>query len=163
MNVQKNKLTFILLLLITVFLLVSAGSWFFNRLEVINAREIAPYDLPSKSDVYKQYDFSNALARPLFWESRRPVKEDIVQPSTPELSELEGVHLVGVIVKDMTQTALLQTEQGIVRASIGTTVDGWKVASIEQNKVILVADDGREVVLVNELKRPDSIQLSPVN
>ena len=94
-------------------------------------------------------------ARPLFSPSRKPFVMAMEDEPAPVADQpLPAVQLIGVLLTGGQRAALIQAEgaaePGWVRE--GADVDGWRVETIEQNRVHLRADDRLETV---EL-RPDT-------
>lgn len=79
--------------------------------------------------------FSSILERPLFSPTRRPPAVGAVAPETTE-AKLE-IALVGVIISSDEQFALVRLKDAprIVRLSVGYSVQGWILDSIEPSRI----------------------------
>jgi hypothetical protein len=94
-------------------------------------------------------------ARPLFSPSRKPfVVPSDDEPAPAADQPLPAVQLIGVLLTEEQRAALMQAEGAIEPGWVreGAEIQGWRVETIEQNRVHLRADDRLETV---EL-RPDT-------
>jgi hypothetical protein len=95
-------------------------------------------------------DFAAVAERPLFHATRRPVAEEVpvVAAAAPV-----NLFLYGVVIEDARRIAHLQAPpEGRVRAlRVGDSIDGWKVAEIHTNRVVLREGARRQTV---HLRKP---------
>lgn len=101
--------TRVLVLGIFVSLCVTAMSWYFIVAQQVRVPYMQPYDLPQESSTVENEQYA-ALESPLFWSSRLPVPEIDApeeEPAKTEAGSIEGVQLLGIIVRDSVRTALL--------------------------------------------------------
>lgn len=155
--------TRILVLAILVCCLLAGAFWYFITAQQVRIPYMQPYELPEES-LAIETDIGIALKYPLFWISRRPVAE----PEEPEeeavvieAGSIEGVQLLGIIVRDTIRTALLGIDKKIQKVVKDDEVNGWVVEQVLANKVVLVAN-GQVAELSIVRERPDSIKLEPV-
>src|SRR5262245_4942980 len=92
------------------------------------------------------------LKRPLFSADRQlaePEPEIVVveqQPEEPKPPELQS-RLAGVMIGAGEREALFQRGgEGPIAVKIGGEIDGWKIASIGPDQVVLTSDFGNQVV-----------------
>ncbi|NLD15329.1 MAG: hypothetical protein GX665_09630 [Gammaproteobacteria bacterium] len=103
------------------------------------------------------------LQRPLFWDSRRPM--DVAQEAPAEqvveqVEALAGVKLLGIIVRDSIQSALLEVDGKPGRYAPGDTVKQWQVAEVG-GQVVRFASPRGETVLTLEREIHKGIRLEP--
>ncbi|RLA58718.1 MAG: hypothetical protein DRR04_10300 [Gammaproteobacteria bacterium] len=82
-------------------------------------------------------------ARPLFWESRRPV-EGVVETAktrTPHAKDakLKNVTLLGVFSGDETAGIIVKVKGKKRRILLGEEIDGWTLESVEPNEIVFSA------------------------
>lgn len=91
-------------------------------------------------------DLRDTVNRPLFERSRRPATPPAPPPVAPPPPpppprgpDPNALELVGIIAGDQQSVALLKRRASgrEVRAQIGETIDGWTIADIEPQRVIL--------------------------
>ena len=103
------------------------------------------------------------LARPLFWEARRPVfpPEPVVveTPDEPEVVEpLDGVRLLGIIATEESHLVLLEVDGKVQRLQGGDRVKQWEVSAITARGVEF-SSRGRKFALTLERETHQSIKL----
>lgn len=102
------------------------------------------------------------LARPLFWAERRPVElavvDEISEQVVEEVQELEGVKLLGILVKGNSYTALLNVDGKVERVRRGATVKQWDVARVTAREVYF-SNRGKKSVFSLERETHESIKL----
>ncbi|MAL94634.1 MAG: hypothetical protein CME40_06130 [Haliea sp.] len=100
------------------------------------------------------------LARPLFWEGRRP--QDVVVEAEPEENDsagkLEGITLLGLFGAGEQGGAILAVKGEQRRLLVGDTVRGWRLETLSGRTARFVAD-GREVELELERLASDAIRV----
>lgn len=79
------------------------------------------------------------VARPLFWQSRRP-QEDIAAVTRDDgahgkVGKLKGIRLLGVFGAGETAGAIVQQEKSKKRILLGEEINGWTLESVEPNRV----------------------------
>ncbi|MCK9534919.1 MAG: hypothetical protein M0Q98_09535 [Pseudomonas sp.] len=162
-----NKLTTIvtrvLVLSILACCLLVGVFWYFITAQQVRVPYMSPYELPEEHTAAK-IDTSIALEFPLFWSGRRPIVEpdqESEESSAIHTGSIDGVQLLGIIVRDSVRTALLSNDQKLQKVVKGDEVNGWVVDQVFADKVVLMANDQiSELSIVRE--RPDSIKLEPV-
>ena len=87
--------------------------------------------------------YSSVFDRPLFSPSRRPPAD--AKNATPGIG-IERYRLLGVMTAGATRRALLADGNRRVEIAEGAALDGWTVARIEQDRVVL-SQPGRAAVL----------------
>ena len=93
------------------------------------------------------------IARPLFWETRRPVAA-VAEPVVAEETEtrspgLKNVTLVGVFGGGDTGGAILVVKGKKRRVVVGDSVDGWRLESVAPDRAVFLSGGERdEKVLV---------------
>jgi hypothetical protein len=89
------------------------------------------------------------LARPLFTSSRMPAampaaEEEIIEEKQPP--ELQA-RLAGITLGPDTREALFQREgEQVIPIKIGGEIDGWKVAAIQLDHVVLTSEFGKRII-----------------
>ena len=105
--------------------------------------------------------FHSVKDRPLFFEGRRPPAEYV--PDAPAARPVKPVasvrppnaSLSGVVKVGDTTYVLLQgvgKEKGLVRTKVGEDVDGWKVESIQDDRVVLKNGDEKHEIPLRSYK-----------
>lgn len=122
----------------------------------------APPSAPQVDWSYEPVEFTppsrdeieEIAARPLFSPSRRPFVAPEEEEAPAPAQSLPSVQLIGVLVTEQQRAALVQTAEGGDPSWVreGTTLGGWRVEKIEENRVHLRTGERLEVV---EL-RPDT-------
>lgn len=97
----------------------------------------------------------NLLERPVFWETRRPVAESVVEDDvkvddTVLITQLEGVKLLGIISGDKARAALLEVEGKALKVKKSDKVMGWTVSKIRPREVQLVNGNEQSVLVVDK-------------
>ncbi len=107
----------------------------------------------------------NSLERPLFWPARRPVALQAEMPLDKEeagedelVEPLEGVRLLGIMIKGESFTALLDVEGKVVRVQQGASIKQWSVSDISAREVHF-SWRGKKSVLSLEREIHQSIKL----
>lgn len=138
---------------------------------LVAGRGAKPFAAPSVGDLAlpPQETFSATLSRPLFTATRRPPSPLAAlqggpppEPSTPVTTPgPKGMRLVlgvyylrGVVVTPERKLLLLQHHATgrSLRLAEGETVDGWTVASIASNEVVLRQGERKEAIPLHERK-----------
>lgn len=159
------RLTVMRILILSIFLccLLAGAFWYFITAPQVRVPYMQPYQLPEEN-LAIEADIEIALKYPLFWSSRLPVaepEEAEEEPVVIEAGSIEGMRLLGIIVRDSVRTALLGIDKKIQIVVKNDEVNGWVVEQVLANKVVLMANGQiAELSIVRE--RPDSIRLEPV-
>ena len=90
--------------------------------------------------------FSTILERPLFSPSRRPLVQGVAAVPAPE-SQLQ-VTLVGVIISSEEQIAIVRLTDAsrFARLSVGDSLQGWILGSIEPDRITFRRGDVEEII-----------------
>ena len=149
-------LTGVMVVLSTIFFGMAWHVWTQPQPDA-NTRDIAKWQPtenftqtgPAKPEA--QYALSEALARPLFRESRRPfepfqaaavvaVPEPVPQPATPQ-PDASQLSVKGILIKGELRQALIVTPAAPdgVWMTTGAEVMGWKITGLGPNGVTLVS------------------------
>jgi hypothetical protein len=89
------------------------------------------------------------LARPLFTSTRMPAAmpgadEEIVEEKHPP--ELQA-RLAGITLSPDAREALFQREgEKAIPVKVGGEIDGWRVSSIQLDRVVLISEFGKQVI-----------------
>lgn len=156
----SRVVTRVLVLSIFASLCVAGMFWYLIVAQQVRVPYMQPYDLPQESSTVETEQYA-ALESPLFWISRLPVPEIDApegEPAQTEAGSIEGVQLLGIIVRDSVRTALFGVDNKIKKVIKGDEVNGWVVEHVFADKVVLMAD-GQEAELSIARERPDSIKL----
>jgi hypothetical protein len=109
-------------------------------------------------------EFSQSLARPVFFESRRlplpqskQIKLEPPKPPTPPpppppppkpVVLPDKIKLLGVLMQSKTASALIETPpQAAAWHKIGDRIADWTITAIEENRVVLRHDSARSATL----------------
>jgi len=108
-------------------------------------------------------EFSQTLARPLFFETRRlpvpqpkPIKLEPPKPAPPPppppppkpVTLPDKIKLLGVLMQSQTASALIETPpQSAAWHKIGDRIADWTITAIEENRVVLRHDSARSATL----------------
>lgn len=158
----KIIVTRVLIFSILVSLFVAGALWHLTTAEQVRMPRVQPYDLPVANPVVK-INTAAALEFPLFWASRRPVAEIEKlkdEPVQTKAGSIEGVTLLGIIIRNSVRTALLGIDKQIKKVTSGDEINGWIVEGVFAEKIVLTAD-GQKAELSILRERPDSIKLEP--
>lgn len=102
------------------------------------------------------------LARPLFWEGRRPVEPVVADEASEQVvesvQELEGVRLLGILAKGNNYTALLNVDGKVERVRRGGVVKQWNVTRVTGQEVHFSYQGSRSVLSL-ERETHQSIKL----
>jgi hypothetical protein len=82
------------------------------------------------------------LARPLFWEGRRPV-EDILPPAGTDENappgQMKGVALLGVFGGGDSAGIIVRIKDQKRRVMVGEEINGWELQSVQPKTVVFAA------------------------
>jgi len=107
------------------------------------------------------------LARPLFWEGRRPVEiaveaqAEVVVTAPPAPARLDGVTLHGVFGSAEALGVIATIDGRVGRINPGQTVKGWRLEGYESGKAIF-EQNGRRTTLPLALTTP-SVRVATVS
>ena len=95
------------------------------------------------------------VARPLFWESRRPVvKEVAAKPTQTDkptaVGELKGVKLVGLFGGGDTGGAIVLVKGEKRRVLVGQDVEGWRLEEVAADRAVFVSGAARDEKLLTK-------------
>ena len=128
------------------------------ELQTVAARQLN-FEMPAVPTYQSGSDsnYSAVMSHPLFNESRLPEEEpeesQATEQDTQESNASELI-LVGVVISpDETQALLQKKDRSIERVSLGETIDGWELKSVEPASVVLVKA-GLDVELTLERTSP---------
>lgn len=164
LRITSRSVTALLMILLGLLLLLAAAGWLLPSAEAPRIPAPMSYQMPLDlaEGVATAEEMQQVLERPLFWKERRPLPPALAAEGAVPVASADGLRVVGVIVRDNVQTALLVTGQGVERARIGDTVAGWRVESVSANSVRLVSAE-RTVDLDVVQPRSERIRLEPAN
>lgn len=162
LNISSRQLTLLQIGILAALLSLTIAGWTLTSAEQPRTASTADYSIPSAllDDRAIASDVSDILERPLFWASRRPVEAAEEQAANDVIS-VDGIRVLGIIVKGGTPSVLLNTGQRIARARVGDDVSGWRVNAIATHSVTLASGD-RVVELQITAPRNPLIRLDPV-
>lgn len=127
--------------------------------EVASGAAPSPQPQPPRSfSLGPRAEFAETIDRPLFMSTRRPPVPGLVEPEPDEEpppappATLPGFALRGVVISPEERFALLQVAGAaeLRKVNVGEQVDGWEVASIGPNRVVL-----KQGAVVHELTLKD--------
>jgi hypothetical protein len=89
-------------------------------------------------------------ARPLFWESRRPVSAKASagksSPAAGKATQLKGVSLLGVFGAGESAGVIVQVKDLKRRVLVGEKLEGWTLESVAPTEVVLAYGGKRETL-----------------
>ena len=88
--------------------------------------------------------FSVIGERPLFSSSRRPVPGDKAAPAGPGIEQ--RYRLLGILTTGESRRALLAEGKRRFALSEGTMLEGWRIAHIEHDRIVLSSPAGEAVL-----------------
>ena len=102
---------------------------------------------------------AEVLARPLFWQSRRPqdaqavgqVKKNVAPDNT---KGLQKVRLLGVFGGAETAGMIVAVKGGQRRILLGEEIEGWTLESVESNQAVLSADGRQQSLQLKTVSVP---------
>ncbi len=98
--------------------------------------------------------YQHFVSRPLFLEGRTPLPETVQEPETAAASDLSTLQLTGILdTPESGQIVLLRSRDGKrhYRLHPGDTIEGWRLAEIASDHVVLQQGGRREVL---QLRKP---------
>lgn len=124
--------------------------------------EEAPSSILPRSDEFKlrPLDFYDIVGeRPLFVDGRRPPTEspeDEEEAPAVEDTPVPKLTLMGVFMTPQGATALVRNEatKEVLRRRPGEEIDGWQVASIEADRLVVSQAGKQEVLPLRDYSRP---------
>jgi len=159
----------LLFLLLGLAVVVAGELWYFHGQDVGRfipepppaENQDAPGPVLPRSDEFKippleSYDLVGE--RPLFVDGRRPPSEEpedeeeevVEQTPAPKLT------LMGVYMTPQGATALVRNDatREVLRRRAGEEIDGWEVASIEADRLVVSQGGKQEVLQLRDYTRP---------
>ncbi len=116
---------------------------------------LAVGDLAERGAV-NQRDSAELTARPLFWESRRPMQAVAEAPkAAPEEKsspKLKGLTLHGVFGTDDSQGIIATVEGKRQRLMEGDSVSGWRLQRVEREEVEFISGANSQVVRLKRVE-----------
>lgn len=96
--------------------------------------------------------------RPLFVDGRRPPTEEPEDEEAPVVAETPApkLTLMGVLMTPQGATALVRNDvtQEVLRRRPGEDIDGWQVATIEADRLVVSQGEKQEVLPLRDYSRP---------
>ena len=100
------------------------------------------------------------LARPLFWESRRPISPP--EPAVvPERDTLSGLRLLGTIGGSGGGVLYRDDENGVGKLAIGERSGAWRLVAVDGDAATFERDDGETRELRLQRTRVEEETLEP--
>ncbi len=83
--------------------------------------------------------FAETLARPLFHASRKPAPKIVAAAPEAPAAQSPVLELVGVVIGPEGRSALIRisTSAELVEVSVGERIDGWRLETIETDRIML--------------------------
>ncbi|WP_394752049.1 hypothetical protein [Crenothrix sp.] len=166
MNIKLIKLLTVLciLLLITI-----AGEWLYAKrvqqqtlaaLKVTDKKTPQIAQMPTIALTKKpEQSFADMVNRPLFIKGRRPVPEvpvdpklAVVKPSGPFNWQLNGIYTKGKRLFALLSRSVRTPKGNFKRLSKGADIDGWTLAEVQKDKVILNQNGLQKELLLRKAK-----------
>ncbi|MFZ0255357.1 MAG: hypothetical protein WAN46_06880 [Gammaproteobacteria bacterium] len=124
-----------------------------------------PPDLPTQSQLLQFSlppieEFSETLARPLFYEARQPPDPSAANGSNPQAQfesiSSENLILSAIVLSSEEQFVLVQdpSNQRLTRVEKGQEVGGWSLDDIRNDSVLLRKDNQTKVVSLWQFEPP---------
>lgn len=145
MTINKTQTQFIALMIILISIAVIIGRPYFDKFQLAQSNdELAPFVIlpPVKESLYQTLsalDIELQINRDPF---SKPY-EEIVQEEIVPVEEVTILNFIGFATKDGQPVALINNEV----VTVGSMIDGKKVMTIAENKVVL--SDGQENFVLN--------------
>ena len=93
------------------------------------------------------------VARPLFWESRRPEDapeaEVVAKPTSAKGKKLEGVRVVGIFGSGDAGGAIVIAKGKKQRISVSDSLEGWQLESVAPDRAVFVSGADRDEKLLS--------------
>lgn len=151
---MNTKLIKLLTVLCILLLACIAGEWFYAKqvqkttlaaLKVIDKKPPKMVDMPTIALTQKpEQSFVDMVERPLFIKGRRPVPESpddlklaAAKPSGPFNWQLNGVYGKGANLHALLSRSVKAAKGNFLKIMKGADVDGWTLAEVQKDKVIL--------------------------
>ncbi len=95
--------------------------------------------------------FAETLARPLFHASRKPAPKLATVSPEAAAAESPTLKLVGVVIGPEGRSALIRisTSAELVEVSVGERIDGWRLETIETDRIMLKAGKASAVYRID--------------
>ena len=85
----------------------------------------------------------DAVARPPFWASRRPVAEEAPVAEGEEENDIDGAIIVGLLRRDGNPVVIIRQVDGKSRRIVaGQELSGWKLTTIQDDIAVFQRADG---------------------
>ncbi|MGR9106185.1 MAG: type II secretion system protein N [Gammaproteobacteria bacterium] len=171
---------FLLLALCGVLVLVNGAEWLYLKRGINRSKRVVEQPVES-SIVFDRIDarefvlppkenFNEIVERPLMIQGRRPVPETkdtpIIQQPVRRPGEEIKIKLMGVVMTPKGTSALLQDAKGVYRrVEIEGTIDGWQLAELHEDRVVLEQGGEHEELKLRKPKPknpiPTAVQKTP--
>ncbi len=165
-------MTHLLLGLCGVLILVNGAEWAYLMYGISQSRQIVeqPVDPNIEFDRIGSHEFvlppkesfSEIVERPLMIQGRRAVSENSAEPiiAGPASRGDMQIRLMGVVMTPDGMTALMQDGKGAYqRLQIDGSIDGWELAEMHKDRVVLKQGGSREEL---KLRKPKPKEPLPV-
>jgi hypothetical protein len=165
---MNSKLIILLISVCAVLLLIISAEWFFAEqsqqklLATTNAtaKNTPPDEMPGVELTKRpEESYDDLVSRPLFIKGRKPVDEPKPDDAqTPAIAMVFDWELNGVYTKNKGLTALFSRSKVKVpkdnyrKVAVGGDLDGWKLAEIHKDKVILMQGGAQKELLLRKPK-----------
>ncbi len=166
---MNNKLIKLLTAIATALCLIIAMEWLyahFMQQSLLNSISAEPHQdyktdqLPDiKLDSQPEENYVDLVARPLFIKGRKPVDEptpDVAEVATKPVNfdwQLSGIYRVKKTVSALfSRTNAKVPKDNYRKVALGKTIDGWKLAVIDKDKVLLKSGSNEKELLLRKPK-----------
>ncbi|SJM92897.1 conserved hypothetical protein [Crenothrix polyspora] len=166
MNIKLIKLLTVLCILLLAGI---AGEWLYAKrvhqqtlaaLKVTDKKTPQIAQMPTIALTKKpEQSFADMVNRPLFIKGRRPVPElpvdpklAIAKPSGPFNWQLNGIYTKGKSLYALLSRSVRVPKGNFKRLSKGTDIDGWTLAEVQKDKVILNQNGMQKELLLRKPK-----------
>jgi hypothetical protein len=169
---------FVLIILNTLFVTILAVEWYSKtesttfekkqtRSENTETEALPTLDLTETSEE----SYSDLIERPMFIKGRKPVNEP--EPENTPVAEVKRVdtfvwNLTGIFTASKGITAFLSRTNAKIekdnyrKINVGDDLDGWKMAEIHSDKVILTQAGETKTLLLRKAK-PKNAPINPIS
>ena len=166
---MNRKLMSILAAVCSVCILVIFGEWFYvvwSQKQAMNSTNVletkrSPDEMPGIALTRQpESAYADLVSRPLFIKGRRPVDEPLPEAAQAADTAARTLdwQLNGVYTTEKGLSALFRRSTSKVakdnyrKITVGTNLDGWKLAEIHKDKVLLKLGDQQKELLLRKPK-----------
>ena len=160
---MEKSVSKVLILTCVLVVALAVAPWILAVIDIENSDKLKykKYLLPEISlgaDIWDG-DFSESLARPLFWVQRRPIEPAKEVELTPvEDAASSNLQFMGFLRKDDLKQLWIKVDGTVSAVQEGQEIAGWTVEQILDGSAVLIRGE-EKLILPESQAEPDTIRL----